>query len=157
LLSAHALLSIRLEHEVKKAAVMTGVSGRRGRSTPRAEGDAERLNHSKATGAVTSTWIGHISSHADNLPATVRRPPRARKCAWPVFPPLRSGRPGVPPRALDVPAHRAPHRRRDDPLAAVAGRAPARAVLRAEPGARAGARRPQHRLGARHVAAGLRP
>ena len=55
-------------------------------------------------------------------------------------------RPALPVRGDDVPAHRAPHRRRHEPHAAVAGRAAARDVRRDRPGARPRARDRGRRL-----------
>ena len=54
---------------------------------------------------------------------------------------------GVPVRADDLPADRAPHRRRHEPLRAVPLRAPAGAVLRGQPRARRRARARARRLG----------
>ena len=55
-------------------------------------------------------------------------------------------RPALPVRGHDVPAHRAPHRRRDEPQPAVAGGAAAGDVRRDRPGARRGARDRGRRL-----------
>ena len=62
-------------------------------------------------------------------------------------PDARHGGPPLPDRGDDIPVDRAPHRRRNEPHPALAGRAPARAVRRNGPAARRRSRDHRRRLG----------
>ena len=72
--------------------------------------------------------------------------PAALRWNRPDNPTPRRGRPALPARRDDVPAHRAPHGRRDEPQPALARRAAARDVRRDRPGARRRARDRGRRL-----------
>ncbi len=97
---------------------------------PAAERTTSRRSRRSATRCTASrpTRPGEVFPRTDNLLEPLRR---------------RAGRRGVPVRVHHLPADRAPHRRRDEPLAALPVRAAAgvllRGLARAGPGARAGA------------------
>ena len=112
---------------------------------PRLAVRAERDHRRPAAGALRARGVGDRQSAV--RPAVQSGAPRVAAARQSVS---RGGaRPAVSVRADHVPADRAPHGGRDEPLAVVARRAPARAVLRGVAGARRRARPGQHAAGRR--------